>query len=53
VLLVSSDGGRNWSVIYRNTKIKSINAIAAINSEFVWAVGDDGLILRVKSALNN
>src|SRR5258708_15964275 len=29
VLLSSSDGGANWAIVYRNTKIKRLNALAA------------------------
>ena len=46
-ILRSSDGGRNWTVIYRDPKAKSINAIAVEEGRYVWAVGDDGVILRI------
>ncbi len=46
-ILRSSDGGRNWTVIYRDPKAKSINAIAVAEGRYVWAVGDDGVILRL------
>lgn len=48
VILSSSDGGHSWSVIYRNSQIESINALAGVNSQHVWAVGNDGLILRIE-----
>jgi photosystem II stability/assembly factor-like uncharacterized protein len=53
VILVSTDGGQNWSIIYRDTKIKSINALSAINHERILAVGDDGLVIRIEPALRN
>jgi photosystem II stability/assembly factor-like uncharacterized protein len=47
VILRSSDNGRSWTVIFRDSKVKSINAIAVEKGRYVWAVGDDGLILRL------
>lgn len=47
VVSYSSNGGTTWSFVYRNPKAKRINAIAAVDSDHVWAVGDDGLILRL------
>ncbi len=47
VVSYSSNGGTTWSFVYRNPKVKRINAIAAVDSDCVWAVGDDGLIVRL------
>jgi photosystem II stability/assembly factor-like uncharacterized protein len=44
----SEDGGQNWIVVYRNPKVKFINAITTAGSDDVWAVGEDGLILHFK-----
>jgi photosystem II stability/assembly factor-like uncharacterized protein len=49
MILYSSDGGHNWSVVYRNAQINSINALAPVNSKHVWAVGDRGLILDLEN----
>ena len=46
-ILRSSDGGRNWTIIYRDPKAKSINAIAVEAGRYVWAVGDNGTIVRL------
>jgi photosystem II stability/assembly factor-like uncharacterized protein len=48
VILSSSDGGRNWSIIYRNAQIKSVKAFAAVDSNHIWAVGEGGLLLRLQ-----
>lgn len=50
VILHSSNAGRNWSVVYRNPQVGAINALAVINADNIWAVGDDGLILRLKTS---
>jgi photosystem II stability/assembly factor-like uncharacterized protein len=50
VVLSSSDGGSHWSIIYRNAQVKFINALAAIDANHIWAVGDGGLIIRLDSS---
>jgi len=50
VLLYSSDGGQNWSVVYRSTKMRSIKKLAAVGSDHVWAVGDGGFILSLETS---
>lgn len=45
----SADRGATWSVVYRNSKARSLNALATVDSDHAWAVGDDGLILRLTS----
>lgn len=47
VISYSSDGGENWSFIYHNAKVGRISDLAAIKPDHVWAVGDEGLILRL------
>ena len=42
-IFYSLDGGHNWSMIYHNKKIRSINALGAINSDHIWAAGEDGI----------
>jgi photosystem II stability/assembly factor-like uncharacterized protein len=49
IILHSSDGGRSWAIVYRNAKARSINAIVAIDSNHIWAVGDNGLTLRLQT----
>jgi photosystem II stability/assembly factor-like uncharacterized protein len=47
VVLRSSDGGKTWTVVYESKDIRNINALAAVDGSPIWAVGDDGLILRL------
>jgi len=47
VVSYSSDRGATWSFVYRNPKVKRINAIFAVDPTQVWAVGDDGLVLQL------
>lgn len=49
-ILVSADEGKNWSVVYRNPEVKTLNALAATDSNHIWAVGAKGLIVRLGSA---
>ncbi len=42
VVMYSSDAGLNWSVVYRDAHIKSINALASVNPEHILAVSDGG-----------
>ncbi|MDQ5845389.1 MAG: hypothetical protein M3539_08855 [Acidobacteriota bacterium] len=53
VVSYSADGGPTWSLIYRNPKARKINALAAVDADHVWAVGDDGLILRLEFSPQN
>jgi len=48
-LLFSSDGGSTWSVVYRSDRSDSITALATTESKDVWAVGGNGLVLRLES----
>jgi photosystem II stability/assembly factor-like uncharacterized protein len=52
-IMYSSDGGQNWSVVYRNPKVSDINALVAVSAGQVLAVGNDGLILRLEGRSNN
>lgn len=47
VILRSADAGRNWTIVYRNAEVKSINSLAAVDPTHVWAVGDNGLVIRL------
>jgi photosystem II stability/assembly factor-like uncharacterized protein len=49
VILHSLDRGHEWSIIYRDTKAKSINSLATASPNHIWAVGEDSLILRLES----
>ena len=53
IILYSSDGGDNWSVVYRNAQVKSINALGPVNSGHVWAVGNQGIILHLEKVLKS
>jgi photosystem II stability/assembly factor-like uncharacterized protein len=48
VILRSSDGGKHWEIVYRNGHVKSINALAATDPNLVWAVGDNGAVIRLE-----
>jgi hypothetical protein len=48
VILHSSDKGLNWSIVYRNHLTDSINSLFVTSSNHVWAVADEGLILKAK-----
>jgi len=47
VVSYSSDGGATWSFVYRNPKASKISALAVVDRDHIWAVGDGGLILRL------
>lgn len=51
LLIRSSDGGKNWSVVYADPAIESVNAIFPLSSGSVWGVGTRGVIFRF--ALSN
>lgn len=48
VILRSLDGGKTWTIVYRNPKVPNINALASLNSNTLWAVGEKGFILRLE-----
>jgi photosystem II stability/assembly factor-like uncharacterized protein len=48
VILYSPDGGHNWSIVYKNTAARIINAIFAVDSNHIWAVGEGGLVLNIE-----
>lgn len=52
VVLYSSDGGHTWSIIYRTEQVESINKLAAPDHKSVMAIGDGGLIVRLRPSLN-
>ena len=45
-VLYSGDGGQNWSVIYRDDDVESIDSLCSVNGTHVFAVGEDGLVIR-------
>lgn len=45
VITYSPDGGKTWSFVYQNTTIPKMSALAAVDSDHLWAVGDNGLVL--------
>ena len=50
VIVYSSDAGASRTVVYRAPRYHGIHAIAALDAEHVWAVGDSGLVIRLESA---
>jgi len=46
-VLYSRDGGQNWSVIYRDSQVESINSLCAVNGTHLYAVGANGLVIRI------
>jgi photosystem II stability/assembly factor-like uncharacterized protein len=47
VISYSSDGATSWSFVYDNPKASKVNALAVVDPNHVWAVGEGGLILRL------
>ena len=47
VLFYSCDGGNSWVISYRNTDVRRINELNAVDPNNSWAVGDGGLVLRL------
>lgn len=47
VILYSQDRGQNWVTTYRDSSTASINSIAAADSNNIWAVGSNGVVLRL------
>lgn len=48
VLLHSSDGGRNWTVLYRNSNTPRINSLVSIDSNNILAAGENGYVIRLE-----
>ena len=51
VMLSSSDEGRNWTIIYRNSQVPVINSLARADANNIWAVGKRGAILHLRPAI--
>lgn len=49
VILRSLNGGRDWNFLYRNPKVRSINAFAVLSQDSIWAVGDNGFVVKLLS----
>lgn len=49
IMLYSSDGGRIWENIYIAPEAQNIHALHIVDSESIWAVGDNGLIVRLEA----
>jgi hypothetical protein len=47
VVLYSADNGSNWTVIYQNKRVKTVNALTAKNVDSLWIVGDNNLIMEL------
>jgi hypothetical protein len=52
VITYSVDGGKQWSVVYRNPASRRINAVTTLPSNISWAVGDGGLVVRLEPTKN-
>jgi photosystem II stability/assembly factor-like uncharacterized protein len=50
LILYSSDGGRHWAIAYRDKRTQIFNALAATDSNNVWAVGRNGHIIHLARA---
>ena len=48
IALYSADGGESWTIIYRNKQIKLINQLSVVDSNHIWAIGEDGLVVRLE-----
>lgn len=48
VILHSSDRGRNWFILFRSSKVKAFNDLAAIDSKHIQVVGEGNLILQLE-----
>jgi len=46
-IFYSKDGGRQWSIIYRDNKVERLNAIVSTSPYQIWAVGERGLIVHL------
>lgn len=47
-ILYSSDSGRTWSIVYRNEQITAMRALTSTDSNHVWAVSENGLIVKLE-----
>lgn len=47
VIMYSTDEGKTWTTIYRNSTVAGINALARTTSGDIYAVGDDGLVINL------
>jgi photosystem II stability/assembly factor-like uncharacterized protein len=47
VILYSPDGAETWEVVYNNPRIQKINSITVVSDGSGWAVGDNGMIIRL------
>ena len=49
VILRSLNGGRDWNFVYRNPEVQSINAFAVLSQDSIWAVGNNGSVVKLLS----
>ncbi|MCM3872619.1 MAG: YCF48-related protein [Pyrinomonadaceae bacterium] len=50
VIVYSSDGGQNWAIVYRSSKVSDINGLSVAAPGNIVAVGDDGIVLCFRRA---
>src|SRR5205814_6948735 len=48
IIMESKDSGNTWTLVYRSSRIASINKLANIGLHDFYAVGDKGIILHFK-----
>jgi photosystem II stability/assembly factor-like uncharacterized protein len=49
VIIQSSDAGENWSIIYQDNEIDTINVITSFGNKHLWAGGSGGRVLKLKA----
>ncbi|HSE37741.1 MAG TPA: hypothetical protein VLG74_10585 [Blastocatellia bacterium] len=52
-ILYSRNAGEEWSVIYRNREVSTINSLASANQRDVWAVGSNGTLISLSRLSDN
>lgn len=50
VILGSLDGGKSWTIIHRDSRVGSLNALSIDHLGRVWVIGSSGLVLRLGTA---
>lgn len=47
VISYSLDRGTSWSFVYHNARARKINALFSVDTNHIWAAGDDGIVVRL------
>jgi photosystem II stability/assembly factor-like uncharacterized protein len=48
VVLRSTDDGLNWTIVYRNPSVRSLNALSHSDARHIWAVGSNGSVVDLE-----